>query len=98
MTSSGSDPPSSEAMTRRRGGRLEAGGMLGRYTLEGASGEGGMGVVYRARDARLGRKVALKVITANEDDPESVERTKRFLREARSAAALDHPNAVSIFD
>ncbi len=98
MAHSGSTPPSSEAQTRRMNDRLETGSMLGRYTIEGAIGEGGMGVVYRARDGRLGRKVALKVLVSSEDDPESIERAKRFLREARAAAALDHPNAVSIFD
>jgi serine/threonine protein kinase/Flp pilus assembly protein TadD len=98
MPASGSVPPSSEAQTRRMPERMESGSMLGRYTIEGAIGEGGMGVVYRARDARLGRKVALKVLQAHEGDPESIERAKRFLREARTAAALDHPNAVSIFD
>jgi serine/threonine-protein kinase len=78
--------------------RMETGSVLGRYVIEGAIGEGGMGVVYRARDGRLGRKVAIKVIPKNEDDPESDDRVKRFLREARAAAALDHPNAVAIFD
>jgi eukaryotic-like serine/threonine-protein kinase len=88
----------SEPQTRRMADRFEAGSMLGRYTIEGSIGEGGMGVVYRARDGRLGRKVALKVLLSDEGDPESIERAKRFLREARAAAALDHPNAVSIFD
>ncbi len=97
-SSEGSGPPSSAVPTRRMADRMEVGSKLGRYTIEGALGEGGMGVVYRARDARLGRKVALKVLFADPDDPESFERTKRFLREARSAAALDHPNAVAIFD
>ena len=98
MAHSGSVPPSSEAQTRRMPDRMETGSMLGRYTIEGSIGEGGMGVVYRARDGRLGRKVALKVLLADEEDPESIERAKRFLREARVAAALDHPNVVSIFD
>jgi serine/threonine-protein kinase len=77
---------------------LPAGTRLGRFTLEGLVGQGGMGAVYRARDTKLGRKVALKVISADHDDPESHERVARFLREARAAAALDHPSAVSIFD
>jgi serine/threonine-protein kinase len=79
-------------------GPIPAGTRLGRFTLEALIGEGGMGAVYRARDAKLGRKVALKVIRGDADDPESQERVARFLREARAAAALDHPNAVSIFD
>src|ERR1700722_13049549 len=67
-----------------------------RYTIEAHLGQGGMGTVYRARDARLGREVALKVLSEPRGaEPES---DARLLREARAAAALDHPNAVSIFD
>ena len=95
---SGPRRPSAGAPEPSRGRLLRPGEKLGRYTVEGVVGEGGMGVVYRARDAKLGRKVALKVISASDDDPDTVERFKRFVREARSAAALDHPNAVSIFD
>jgi serine/threonine-protein kinase len=86
------------AMPSSRPGPIKSGETLGRYTIEGVVGEGGMGVVYRARDTRLGRKVALKVIAVADKDEETAERIKRFLREARSAAALDHPNAVSLFD
>lgn len=93
-----SDPSSPLPLARIRMGLLHPGDQLGRFTVEGLVGEGGMGIVYRARDAKLGRKIALKVISAESDDPEAEERIKRFLREARSAAALDHPNAVSIFD
>ena len=94
----GPSRPSTGAPPLSRFSLLRTGDRLGRYTVEGVVGEGGMGIVYRARDARLGRKVALKVIAASDDDPETVERIKRFVREARSAAALDHPHAVSIFD
>src|SRR3954469_5450543 len=67
-----------------------------RYTVDAMIGQGGMGCVYRAHDARLERRVALKVISdATAPSPEA---DARLLREARSAAALDHPNAVSIFD
>jgi serine/threonine-protein kinase len=66
--------------------------------VEDVLGEGGMGRVYRALDTKLGRKVALKVIAMAEDDPNAGERKARLLREARAAAALDHPNAVAIFD
>ena len=85
-------------MPPRTRDRMKPGSTLGRYTIESVLGEGGMGLVYRARDTRLGRKVALKVLAANDVDPEAGERTKRFLREARLAAALDHPNAVAIYD
>jgi serine/threonine-protein kinase len=74
---------------------LAPGDTFERYTVEELLGRGGMGEVYRARDTKLGRNVALKVISHATPSPES--RT-RLLREARAAAALDHPNAVSIFD
>lgn len=73
----------------------------GRYRIEELIGRGGMGAVYRALDERLGRLVALKVVTvAGPGDPESRERLRaRFFREARSAAALPHhPNVVPVYD
>lgn len=76
-------------------GRLHMGERFGRYAIEELLGEGAMGRVYRALDTRLGRKIALKVIFTAFDDPKAAERTAR---EARAAAALDHPNAVAIFD
>jgi serine/threonine protein kinase/tetratricopeptide (TPR) repeat protein len=79
-------------------GHFRPGDRFGRYEIEALLGEGGMGRVYRALDTRLGRKIALKVIAATEGDPRAAERTARLAREARAAAALDHPNAVSIFD
>ena len=74
---------------------LKPGSSFERYTIDALIGQGGMGCVYRAHDPRLERSVALKVISDGGISPES---TGRLLREARSAAALDHPNAVSIFD
>ncbi len=73
----------------------------GRYRIEEVIGRGGMGAVYRAVDERLGRQVALKVITASgTGDPEARDRLRaRFFREARSAAALPHhPNVVPVYD
>ena len=73
----------------------------GRYRIEEVIGRGGMGAVYRAVDERLGRRVALKVITvAMGDDPETRRRVRaRFHREARAAAALPHhPNVVPVYD
>jgi serine/threonine-protein kinase len=67
-----------------------------RYELLEEIGRGGMGVVYKARDRRLGRVVALKRLPENlRDHPTAVE---LFLREARAAAALNHPNIVTVFD
>jgi len=64
------------------------------YTLTQRLGQGGMGVVYRARDERLGRDVALKMIAGLSDE----RAVKRFWREARAAAAVSHPNVCQIFE
>ncbi len=74
---------------------MKPGDSFDRYTIEAAIGQGGMGSVYRAHDARLGRRVALKVISDGEARPDA---TARLIREARAAATLDHPNVVAIFD
>jgi hypothetical protein len=66
-----------------------------RYEIESLIGRGGMGEVYRAVDTRLRRKVALKVLRPDRDNPEAV---ARLFREARSAAVLTHPNTVAIHD
>ena len=73
-----------------------SGETLGRFEILDKLGEGGMGVLYRARDTRLGRTVAIKLL-----HPEVVadpERTRRFLQEARAASALNHPNIVTVHD
>ncbi len=67
----------------------------GRYRLEAELGQGGMGVVYQARDLLLDRDVAVKILSA---DRLGAEGRSRLLREARSAAQLNHPNIVSIHD
>jgi serine/threonine protein kinase/tetratricopeptide (TPR) repeat protein len=79
---------------------LRPGDPFDRYTVEEMLGEGGMGRVYRALDTKLHRRVALKVLRIDkEGDPAHWrDAAARMMREARSAAALDHPNAVSIFD
>jgi eukaryotic-like serine/threonine-protein kinase len=73
---------------------------LGRYLLEGVLGEGGMGLVYRAQDTVLGRRVALKVLLGADSASEGEirERAQRLVREAQAAAALNHPGAVAIYD
>jgi len=75
---------------------LEAGTCLGRYEITALIGKGGMGEVYRARDGRLGRSVAVKVVAERlAGDPGAL---SRFEREARAVAALSHPNIVALFD
>jgi len=79
--------------------RLRSGDQFDRYTIEELLGEGGMGVVYRATDVKLERKVALKVLRSTKSDADTQGRAvARMLREARAAASLSHPNAVSIYD
>ena len=75
---------------------LSAGSHLGPYEIVSALGAGGMGEVYRARDLRLGREVAVKVLPG--DVSADQERVRRFEQEARSASALDHPNIITIYD
>src|SRR5262245_25626582 len=75
---------------------ISAGTKLGPYEILAPIGAGGMGEVYRARDERLKRDVAIKVLPAElAKDPE---RRARFEREARSASALSHPNILTVFD
>ena len=71
------------------------GQMVGPYEVVEKLGEGGMGVVYKARDTRLKRMVALKFLSAGNSDANG---RRRFLREAQAASSLNHPNIVSIFD
>jgi serine/threonine protein kinase len=75
---------------------LPAGTKLGQYEIQSPLGSGGMGDVYRAKDIRLGRDVALKVMrgdVANDPDHRA-----RFEREARTVASLNHPNIVALFE
>jgi serine/threonine protein kinase len=74
----------------------EPGTEIAGYRIESFIGRGGMAVVYRAEDMRLGRKVALKLLTPQLADSEQFR--QRFIRESRLAASLDHPNIIPIFE
>jgi len=75
---------------------LTPGTKLGPYEIQSSLGAGGMGEVYRARDTRLGRDVAIKILPADyASDPE---RVRRFEQEAHASATLNHPNIVAIYD
>ncbi|HUA14223.1 MAG TPA: WD40 repeat domain-containing serine/threonine protein kinase [Verrucomicrobiae bacterium] len=75
---------------------MASGTKLGPYEIESLIGAGGMGEVYRAHDSRLDRTVAIKVLPASFSADR--ERLQRFAQEAKAAAALNHPNIVSVFD
>ena len=75
---------------------LVVGGQLGNYLIESVIGRGGMSVVYRAKHARLGTWVALKVLAPELSSDDAFR--ERFLREAQMAAGIDHPNVIPIYD
>src|SRR5262245_33631503 len=76
--------------------RLASGARLGPYEIVAAMGAGGMGEVYRARDTRLDRIVAVKVLSAERAQDQDAR--ARFDREARAIAALNHPNICALYD
>jgi TolB-like protein len=84
-----------QALARQMAGPSREGTRLGRYVLGSLLGEGGMGEVYRARDARLDREVAIKLLPA--DLARDPDRLQRFEREAKVLASLNHPNIAAIF-
>ena len=75
---------------------IPLGSRLGPYEIVAPLGAGGMGEVYRARDTRLGREVAVKVLPASLS--EDSDRLRRFEQEARAASALSHPNILTVYD
>jgi serine/threonine protein kinase len=86
----------SDRLTGERSDSLAAGRVIGDYEIESIAASGGMGIVYRATQRSLGRRVALKVIRSEiAADPDY---RARFMRESRQAASVDHPNVVSVHE
>ena len=75
---------------------IDAGTHLGRYEIRSKIGEGGMGEVYRARDEKLNRDVAIKVLPTSLSQDQ--DRLRRFEQEAQAAGALNHPNILAVYD
>ena len=73
---------------------MEPGTQLGHYTISSLIGKGGMGEVYQAKDEKLGRVVAIKVLP--EESAQDADRVARFRREAQLLASLNHPNIAAI--
>jgi eukaryotic-like serine/threonine-protein kinase len=84
-----------ELVTNHRAGAL-VGKVIGHYRIESLIGVGGMGEVYLARDERLGRKVALKLLPDSLTTDET--QLSRFKNEARTASALNHPNILTVYE
>ncbi len=79
----------------REGWRVQPGDRIGSYTVERRLGAGAMGEVWRARDERLARDVAIKLLLPH---PEGGDRARAFEREARAAGTLNHPNVLTVYD
>ncbi|MDD4965068.1 MAG: serine/threonine-protein kinase [Gallionella sp.] len=94
----GPTPPRTNVSNLQLDGAIKP--MLGRYEIEKELGKGTMGVVYRGRDTKIGRVVAIKTMTFSQDfeADELKEVSARFFREAETAGRLSHPNIVSIYD
>jgi serine/threonine protein kinase/Tol biopolymer transport system component len=85
-----------DSVAEERHARIPPGALFGPYQIVGLIGAGGMGEVYRARDERLKRDVAVKVLPAA--FAENSDRLRRFEQEARAAGGLNHPNILAIYD
>src|SRR6266566_3439603 len=75
---------------------LSVGTRLGRYEIRSQLGKGGMGEVYLAEDTKLNRKVAIKILPFEVASDQ--ERMRRFVQEAKAAAALNHPNIAHVYE
>src|SRR5438093_13050210 len=75
---------------------INPGTKLGRYEIRAKIGAGGMGEVYLAEDTKLNRKVAIKILPA--EVASDKERMRRFVQEAKAAAALNHPNIAHVYE
>ncbi len=93
LTGAASPDPASDAPSAPTGELLPA--RIGRYAIERKLGEGGMGVVYAARDDRLERTIAVKTLSAPDSDETA---RQRLWREARAAASVNHPNICQIYE
>ena len=83
-------------MTGEKADNLADGHSLGHYRIVSKIGAGGMGEVYLAEDARLERRVALKILPAT--FAQDAERMRRFVQEAKAISALNHPNILTIYE
>ena len=93
----GSFQQAAKTLGRRRVSILvSVGARLGRYDIRSQIGEGGMGEVYRARDEKLNRDVAIKVLPASFS--QEADRLRRFEQEAQAAGTLNHPNILAVYD
>ena len=88
-----------QALRRKSGTRIQGSPMIGKslrsYRIEAKLGAGGMGVVYKAVDSRLGRTAAIKILSTA---ALNADRERRFVQEAKAASSLNHPNIVTIYD